>query len=159
MIDLLRSPCGLSYPYCKSDLCFWGSVMSLRQFSKGEIYISKHEAWSILQFFWPQNGLAEASLNDQDINFAQGLLLEAIDASYAMGYLELVYNTFYLKIPGSFGDIRSMIKSFAKKAAKHWFKNLGRKTLESAEIYTSVRNAIARNFRSVLLARKETGEY
>ncbi|MGJ4942358.1 hypothetical protein ACQR1W_17415 [Bradyrhizobium sp. HKCCYLS1011] len=132
--------------------------IELRRFSKIEIYISKHEAWSILQLFWPGNGIPETSLTDEDINFAQGLLLEAIDASYKMGYVHIVYDQFYGKIPGSFTDLASIIRSFAKKAARHWFRHLGRKTLNSAEIYAAVRQQIALNFKTVMELRKQSGE-
>ena len=97
-------------------------------------------------------------MTDQDINFAQGLLVEAIDASYKMGYVHIIFDSFYGKIPGSFSSIRDICKSFIKKAAKHWFKHLGRKKLEDAEIYVAVRNQLALNFRSVLDIRQETGE-
>jgi hypothetical protein len=130
----------------------------LRRFSPNEIYISKHEAWTILKFFWPWMTLTENDVTDADVNFAQGLLLEAIDASYQMGYVQIIFDTFYGKVPGSFTDVRSMVKSFVKKAAKHWFKHLGTKTLESAEIYNSVRNTIANNFSSVMRIRQDTGE-
>jgi hypothetical protein len=105
----------------------------LRRFSADEIYISKHEAWSILKFFWPEKSLAESDLTDQDINFAQGLLLEAIDASYKMGYVEIIYDKLFLKIPGSLTDVKKMVKAFVKKAARHWFKYLGGKSLDVGE--------------------------
>jgi hypothetical protein len=71
----------------------------LRRFSADEIYISKHEAWSILKFFWPEKSLAESDLTDQDINFAQGLLLEAIDASYKMGTWKSFTISFFSRSP------------------------------------------------------------
>lgn len=133
-------------------------MSNLRHFSASEVYISRHEAWSILRFFWPNNTLAEQDLTDQDINFAQALLLEAIDASYAMGYVHIVFDTFYGKVPGSFVDVQKMVKEFSKKAAKHWFKHLGSKSLANAEIYAAVRNQIAGNFGVVLRLRQDTGE-
>lgn len=134
--------------------------MALRRFAKSEIYISKHEAWTILRFFFgPQCTLRETELTDDDVNFAQGLLVEAIDASYAMGYAEILFKTFYGKVPGSFTDVQSIVKSFVKKAAQHWFKHLGKKELSKAEIYDSVRNTIVLNFGTIFATRQSTGEY
>lgn len=132
--------------------------ISLKKFSESEIYISKHDAWTILTFFWPAAQLTQGELTEQDINFSQGLLVEAIDASYKMGYVHLLYDSFYGKVPGSFTEIGKICKSFVKKAAKHWFKHLGRKKLSEAEIYVAVRNQLAANFRSVLEVRRQTGE-
>src|SRR5271168_1312491 len=50
-------------------------MADLRRFSPSEIYITKHDAWAVLEFFWPGNGLNQAELSDADVNFAQGLLL------------------------------------------------------------------------------------
>jgi hypothetical protein len=133
-------------------------MVDLRRFSSSEIYITKHDAWAVLEFFWPGNGLNQAELSDADVNFAQGLLLEGIDASYKMGYVHIVFDTFYGKVPGSFTEIGKLVKEFAKKAAKHWFKHLGQKSLSDAEIYVAVRNTIAGNFSPVLQVRKNTGE-
>jgi hypothetical protein len=130
----------------------------LRKFSENEIYISKHQAWTVLTFFWPASLFIEGDLTDQDINFAQGILLEAIDASYKMGYVHILFDTFYGKVPGSFTEIGKLTKSFAMKAVKHWFKHIGQKRLEDAEIYVAVRNVIAANFRSVIEVRRQTGE-
>jgi len=107
-------------------------MSDLKRFQSSEIYISKHEAWLVLKFFWPDNTIDENNLTEADINFAQGLLVEAIDASYEMGYVHIIFETFYGKIPGSFADVQKMVKTFAKKAAKHWFEHLGSKDLSKA---------------------------
>ncbi len=132
-------------------------MADLKRFSPTEIVLSNHEAWVVLKFFWPDCRLAESDLAPEDVGFAQGLLLEAIDASYAMGYVDIIFNTFYGKVPGSFVDVKNLIKDFAKEAGKHWFKHLGTKSLDNAEIYEMVRRALARNFRSVLVMRQEGG--
>lgn len=132
--------------------------MYLKHFSPAEILISRAEAVTILKFFWPDLSLTEGDLSNEDVGFAQALLLEAIDASYKMGYVHVIFDTFYGKIPGSFVDVRKMIKSFAKKAAKHWFKHLRDKSVEDADIYAAVRATIANNFRSTISTRMATGD-
>ncbi|MBI3561650.1 MAG: hypothetical protein HY080_08050 [Gammaproteobacteria bacterium] len=46
--------------------------------------------------------------------FAQGLLVEAIDASYAMGFVEIIFRGAYFK-PGK--SATSFLKTFARKAS------------------------------------------
>jgi hypothetical protein len=52
-----------------------------------------------------------------------------------------------------------MIKTFVKKAAKHWFKHLGKNSLDDAQIYSSIQFEIAGSFKSTIASRRETDEY
>lgn len=132
---------------------------TLRNFSQNEIMITEHEAWSILRFFWQNHRIKETEITYSDMNFAQGLLVEAIDASYAMGYVQIIFDNFFAKVPGSFTDVKKMIKKLVTDSTKHWFKHLGKKKLEEATIYITVRDRIALNFRSVMEIRMQTGSY
>jgi hypothetical protein len=130
----------------------------LRHFSPDEIYISRHEAWTILKFFYSSMALTESQLTGEDIGFAQALLVQAIDSSYAVGYVQGIFDSFFMKVPGSFIDIREMIKEFVKKAAKNWFKHLGAKSLSDATIYEIVRVDIAQYAVPTIQTREQTGE-
>lgn len=121
--------------------------------------ITADEAWAILRFFWQNHRIQKTEITFSDINFAQGLLVEAIDASYAMGYVQIIFDNFFAKIPGSFTDIKKMIKKVVQDSTKHWFKSLGKKKLDEATIYITVRDRIALNFRSVMEIRMQTGSY
>jgi len=132
--------------------------MSLQRFGESEIKLNQHDAFSALRFFWLEPGLSPQQLTVEDRGFAQALLVEAIDRSYEMGFVEILFRSFYGKIPASFSSVRDMVKAFAKAAAKHWFKHATRKDLEDPQIYESVRRKIAVNFRSVWRIRIETGE-
>jgi hypothetical protein len=132
---------------------------TLRNFSQDEILITKNEAWSILRFFWSNHRIQETEITYGDMNFAQGLLVEAIDASYKMGFVEIIFNNAFLKVPGSFSDVKKMIKKIVKESTKHWFKNIGKNKLDDATIYVAVRDRIALNFRSVMAIRMQTGSY
>ncbi len=72
-------------------------------------------------------------------------MVEAVDASYALGFLKIVYDVFYMKPPTEF---RKALAKFGKKAATYWFKHVTAIDLTNAKIYDSVRVSIARNFRS-----------
>lgn len=125
----------------------------LRHFKPDEILITKDDANTILRFFFVNNVPPAEQLTTEDVAFAQALFHEAIDKSYAMGYVHIIYDAFYMKIPGSFDSVRDMAKDFTKKAARHWFDHATGKDLEKPEIYAAVRGQIAANFRSVWAMR------
>ena len=56
-------------------------------FSSSEIVLSKQEAWSVLAYFFSHPGINAADLNENDLSFAQALLIEAIEQSYGVGFL------------------------------------------------------------------------
>jgi hypothetical protein len=43
--------------------------------------------------------LKESDLTEADLEFSQGVFLEAIDASYAMGYTQIMFETLSEKYP------------------------------------------------------------
>jgi hypothetical protein len=130
----------------------------LRHFEPADIVISADDANLILRFFFGNNVPPGAQLTAGDVAFAQALFLEAIDKSYAMGYVHALYDCFYMKIPGSFDSVIDMAKSFAKKAAKQWFDHATGEDLTNPRIYAAVRGMISANFQSVWAIRMQTGE-
>lgn len=132
--------------------------MALRKFSSSEIVLTQDAAWRVLRFFWPDLSTSPGALTMEDRAFAQGLLVEAIDASYQMGFVEQLFKSFYMKVPDSYESIREMVKSFGKAALKHWFKHATGADLADPQIYESVRSRIAINFRSIWKIREQTGE-
>jgi len=132
----------------------------LKHFRKEEILISRDDARTILLFFF---GLATEvppsdQLTDDDIAFAQALFLEAIDESYAMGYVQAIFEAFYGKPPASFDNVKDMIKDFVKAAAKHWFTHARGEDFAHPKIYESIRSTIAVKFKSIWAIRMVTGE-
>jgi hypothetical protein len=130
----------------------------LRHFTKDEIYISPEDARTILRFFFGADVPPAEQLTIEDQGFAQALLLEAIDSSYAMSYVQEIFDAFYGKIPTEFSAIKDMIKDFVKQASKTWFDHATGKDLSNPRIYMSVKNRIAANFRSTWVIRMRTGE-
>ena len=118
---------------------------TLKKFSGDEIVLSNQEAWQVLVFFFGGNGgIAPGALTDNDRSFAQALLLEAIDASEAMSWIETLYNSAMKLKP----EVKDILKALAKKFVKDWFKKATKKTLEDPTIYQSVKNTLTRNWRS-----------
>ena len=133
-------------------------MSDLRHFSESELKLTQQDAFRVLRFFWLEPGLLPQQLTAADRSFAQALLVEAIDRSYEMSYVEALFRNFFGKIPVSFAAVEDMVKSFAKAAAKNWFEHATAKDLDNPQIYESVRSQIAYNFRSVWAIRVETGE-
>ena len=132
--------------------------MALLRFGATEIKLSQQDAFRILRFFLLEPGVPPGQLTPEDRAFAQALLVEAIDSSYEMGFVEIVFRTFYMKVPTDFQAIKEMVEDFCKEAAKHWFKHATGKDLQDPKIYNTVRNKIATNFKSVWSTRVQTGE-
>jgi hypothetical protein len=132
--------------------------VALRQFAKGEICISPLDAYAILRFYFHQVSIPPNALTDGDIAFAQALLLEGIDASYAFSLVKLLFNTFYMRVPRDFHNLYEMTKDFAKKAANVWWRHATKKDLENPQIYEYVRNQLQSNFIGVWKSREQTGD-
>jgi hypothetical protein len=130
----------------------------LRHFKADEVVVDQEQAFRLLKFFWIEPGIIPGSLTVDDRAFAQALLLEAIDRSYEMGYVELIFKNFFMKVPTNFKDIEDIVKSFAKAAAKHWFRHATGKDLEDPKIYENVRVTIANNFYQPWKIRVSTSE-
>jgi hypothetical protein len=134
--------------------------MPLIKFQPGELRFNLAQTYQILHFFFPTTQFTQDQIDEQYRPFAQGLLVEAIDASYEMGYVEILFRKFLVPTPAGFSSLRGLIKSFVKSASKHWFKNLDRhhKTLDDATIYESVRATVSNNFVSVFRIGLQTGD-
>ena len=136
------------------------NLVTLRKFNSTELLFDEEETKQILKFFFKSqhHTINQLKINDKVREFAQGLLVEAIDASYAMGFVEVLFKATANPTAGA----KKVISQFAKKAAKHWFKHATTENLLKVEIYEMVRSRIALNFGRYLsmlasgIAKKET---
>jgi hypothetical protein len=124
--------------------------IQLRDFSEAELMFDEEETKTILQFFFlsDHQAIEAAQITTALRNLAQGLLVAAVDASYAMGWIEQTFR--WVTNPGA--GMKKALQKLARRAANHWFKHLKRdQLLTDAKIYESVRDQLARNFRSPFL--------
>lgn len=84
----------------------------------------------------------------------KGLLVEAVDASYALGYVDIAMQVFYPSSASRSGEMLALLNRFALRASQHWFKHRRSKDLMSAKIYESVRRELSRRFRTYLYAQQ-----
>ncbi|MCW7540491.1 hypothetical protein OOT46_21950 [Aquabacterium sp. A7-Y] len=110
-----------------------------------ELIFDDLETKQILKFFWPHRAsridLMEVSTEVR--RFAQTLLIAAIDASYAMGYIESLFRT--VAKPAGLGK---MGLKLARRYVRHWWKHATLKDLQDVRIYESVRSRLAVNFKT-----------
>lgn len=120
------------------------SLVTLRKFSPDELLFNEDETRQILKFFFKsqQQTIKQLTVNDTVREFAQGLLVEAIDASNAMGYVQALFKSVANPTAGA----KKVITKFAKKASKNWFKHAKPKDLLNVEIYETVRSRLEINF-------------
>ena len=121
--------------------------IQLRNFTEAELIFDAQETKEILKFFFQADcQIIESIQITSDLrNFAQGLLVAAVDASYAIGWVELTFR--WAVNPGA-GLQKSLLK-LSRSATRYWFKNLkNSQSLVDVKIYERVRDKIAQNFRS-----------
>lgn len=130
------------------------SIVSLKIFSKDQLILTSEETRIVLCFFWPQytDRINGTTMTDRLRELSQAVLVEAIDATYAMGYVDALYQGIVSAIiptDRSNSTIR-LIKKFARSASSHWFKHATARDLASVKIYETVRKAISISFATIL---------
>lgn len=118
----------------------------LKEFNKNELIFDENETRDILKFFFKTeaSAIAKMQVDDRIRGFAQGLLVEAVDASYAMGFVESLFRA--TSNPGA--GVKKVLQKFGKKALKHWFKHATAKDLMQIKIYETVRRQLELNFKT-----------
>jgi hypothetical protein len=115
---------------------------------EGQLLFDESEAREILVFFWPEmaSKINAAEMTIEFRCFAQRLLVAAIDASYAMGFVDSLFTT----IANPRGGLKKMGQKLARRYVKHWWKHTRPKDLNNVKVYESVRKTVAFNFASDL---------
>ena len=129
--------------------------MPLRRFTPNEVRLDAQKAFDILRFFFQHNTSINISqITIEDRAFAQALLVEAVDASFHMGFIESIFTNAMSLTP----SVKDIIKDLLKYAAQSWFRHATGQDLSDPKIYESVRSTLVRNFRSVWSMRTQIGE-
>jgi hypothetical protein len=129
--------------------------MPLRRFQANEVRLDAQQAFDILRFFFQHNTSINLSqITIEDRAFAQALLVEAVDASFHMGFIESIFSSAMSLTP----SVRDIVKDLLKYAAQSWFRYATGQNLSDPQIYDSVRVSLVRNFRTPWAMRTTTGE-
>lgn len=124
----------------------------LRHFKPEEVVLTEDQATKVFRFFWPEkdlSGLGTPTLADRE--FAQALVLEALEASHDYSIIEYLAKKTLYKVYPTFDDVKDLVKDVAKEAVrKKWFSKADKKitadTLDNAVIYEAIRVVIALKF-------------
>jgi hypothetical protein len=131
--------------------------IELKHFAKGELLLTQEQAGRILRFFFPNQTLPPGDLTDDDIGFAQALLIEAVDRSTEEGYVEILFNNAFMKVPTDLSFVKDIAKEVGKKAVKNWFRHATGKDLANPQIYANVRVTLSNNFSTPWQERLQDG--
>ena len=123
----------------------------LPEFAEPDLLFDERETRQILQFFWPEHIVPINALTIENgiRNFAQGLLVAAIDSSYAMGFVQILFDVVVRGRPG-FNGLKAMGSKLARRYVAHWWRHTRRQDLENIRIYESVRVTLRNNFQPVI---------
>jgi len=124
----------------------------LPEFDESQLLFDERETREILRFFWPERSPDINALSpvDNEIRkLAQGLLVAAIDSSYAMGFVHILFDVLRNGRPG-FAGLKTMGRKLAAKYVAHWWKHTRPEDLHAVQIYEAVRKALAANFKPVI---------
>lgn len=134
------------------------TTAQLQHFAPTELRLLPEQAYRVLRFFFPDQLIDPASLTGDDIGFAQALLIEAVDASTEMSYVQVLYDKAFMKPPTDYSIVKDVAKALCRQLARNWFRHATGDDLRDPEIYAAVRSQLARNFRSAWIIRVQTGE-
>lgn len=122
----------------------------LKNFKQNELIFNEVETREILYFFFGLNYrsiIKQMKITDDARNFAQGLLIEAIDASYQLGFIDIIWTSTANPTIG----FKKLLTKIIKGSAKNWFKHASTNDALNAKIYDSVRVQLAAAFKQQLL--------
>jgi hypothetical protein len=116
------------------------------------------EAHAILSWVFGNVSVKPANLSEKDQCFAQAMLMEMLNKSFAMGFVEALLRA-AAKIPaGPMKVITTFLKGAGKNLVTYKDKDDLKKMTEDPKIYKSILETLARNFKSAWKLRETTGE-
>lgn len=125
----------------------------LPELDASQLLFDESETRAILRFFRP--GLIPkintfTPVDDEVRKLSQALLMVAIESSYAMGYVDILFAVVGGGGRPGFPGLQAMGRKLAMRYAAHWWKHTRQKDLMNVRIYDTVRRTIERNFASVI---------
>jgi len=85
-------------------------------------------------------------MSDRVRELAQALLVEAIDASHAIGYVHGLFRSVKNPVKGAL----TILKNFGKEANQNWFKYASVSDLQNAQVYNFVLDYMGTHFAKFL---------
>jgi len=124
------------------------TMRTLKKFKESELLFNDDETREILLVFFPsfKEDINSATMTIELKSMAQALLLEAIDASYKIGFIQGLWkSTLNPRAP-----FRKIIENLVTSLAPHMFHHATTKDLRKVKIYQMVIDILRRNFKSTV---------
>lgn len=123
----------------------------LLQFNRSQIVLSDQEAWCVLAYFFDHPGVHADDLTENDLSFAQALVIEAIEQSYGYGFL-------YPNQPIYLAEqIKKIVITVLKKTGGNWNWTAALPALlKRPDIHIDVRTKLSQNHIWNWIARVKT---
>lgn len=145
---MIGSPTILHTP-CAERQAVGSIIITIPDIPDSQLIYNDDETRQILKFFWPDRakGIDELTITDDVRRLAQTALIAAVDGSYAMGYIDLLFNAISGRIRNPNGNVSALARRLARNFIRHWWHHATQNDLLEARIYDSVRGDVARNLR------------
>jgi hypothetical protein len=124
-------------------------IITIPDIPDANLIYDEAETRRILKFFWPSfsGQIDSLTITNDTRAFAQTAMIAAIDGSYAMGYINLLWDAITDRITHPNGDVTELARRLARNFISHWWHHATRQDVENARIYDAVRLDIARSLR------------
>ena len=132
--------------------------MTAKLKKQSKIVLKPADAHAIITWLFGKSSVKAKDFSKEDCGFAQALLIEMIDASFAMGFVDALFRA-AAKLPqGPKKVIMTFVKGAGKNLVKYKDKDDLEKMMKEPVIYNATKVSLARNFKSVWAIRESTGE-
>jgi hypothetical protein len=125
-------------------------VLTIPDIPDANLLYDEDETRGILRFFWPDAAtrIDGLTITNGVRALAQTALIAAIDGSYAMAYVNILWDALAHRVTHPTGDIRKLAKRLARNFMRHWWRHATqRDLLGDVRIYETVRVSVARDLR------------
>lgn len=123
-----------------------------------KIVLKPQQAHAIITWLYGKTSVAPKDFTKDDCGFAQAMLVEMLNASFAMGFVEALFRA-AAKLPsGPKKVITTFLKGAGKTLVKYQDKDDLAEMMKKPVIYKAAQAQMARASKSVWKIREQTGE-
>jgi len=122
------------------------------------IVLSKSEAHAVLTWLLGRTSIKATDFTKEDCGFAQALLVEMLDASFKIGFIEALFRAAAKTPSGPIKVIKGFLKGAGKNLVRYKDKEDLKEMIKKPVIYKVVQSRMASLSRSVWKIREATGD-
>lgn len=123
------------------------------------IKISQSDALQILEWLHGKSGLKSEDMTKEDMGMAQAIMVEMLDASFAVGFIEALFRS-SAKLPsGPAAVLKAFLKGAGKNFVTYKDKDDLKKMMKKPVIYKMIYNTVKLKTKSLWGIRLSIGEW